>query len=53
MGKLADWSTFISPQSSELWADKIHFGGKPDVSSQYLDIVAKSLNKVSKSSGKP
>lgn len=51
--QLADWATFISPQSSELWADKIHFGGKPDVSSQYLDLVAKSLNKVSKSSGKP
>lgn len=51
--QIADWGTYISPRSSELWDDKIHFGGKPDVSSQYLDLIVKSLNKVSKSSGKP
>ena len=50
---VADWATYISPLQNELWADKIHFGGKPDVSSQYLDLVVKGLNQVSKVKGKP
>ena len=50
---IVDWAAYISPLQNELWADKIHFGGKPDVSSQYLDLVVKGLNQVSKVKGKP
>ncbi|GFH40510.1 acyltransferase family protein [Pseudolactococcus insecticola] len=51
--KIADWAAFIAPQDSLLWSDQIHFGGKQDVSVDYLNIIVKSLNQAAETAGKP
>lgn len=50
---IADWAAYIEPKEDRLWADKIHFGGKQDVSLDYLKLLTDSLNQVSQVNGKP
>lgn len=50
---IADWASYISKQENRLWADKVHFAGKQDVSLDYLKLLTDSLDRVAKSPGKP
>lgn len=51
--EIADWAGFIAPQETRLWDDHVHFGGKQDVSVDYLNLIIKSLNNSAKTAGKP